>query len=228
MRSSSRPGVVPGDALPSLPERWSPGDLAHGGRRGVSHQGAADARLTAAREAAALANAERERELDAVRAEGYHAGRADGAQAESARLHTAIAAAESALAQVRESEARWQANVAENVAALAVAVARHVVGRELRTDTATVADLVRRALAEFPIDQPMRIRVHPHDLSLLSAPTATDGEPVPIAPNRDVRWMADSRITPGGCVVEGRERIIDGRVDTALERIYRRLSDTNA
>jgi flagellar biosynthesis/type III secretory pathway protein FliH len=40
--------------------------------------------------------------------------------------------------------------------------------------------------------------------------------------------MADSRIQPGGCVVEGRERIIDGRVDTALERLYRQLSGNNA
>jgi hypothetical protein len=29
-------------------------------------------------------------------------------------------------------------------------------------------------------------------------------------------------------VVEGRERIIDGRVDAALERVYRRLTYTGA
>jgi hypothetical protein len=29
-------------------------------------------------------------------------------------------------------------------------------------------------------------------------------------------------------VVEGRERIVDGRVDTALERVYRRLTYNNA
>ena len=74
----------------------------------------------------------------------------------------------------------------------------------------------------------MRVRVNPHDLSLLSLPNAEDGQPVSIAPNRDVRWLADLRIHPGGCVVEGRERIVDGRVDTALERLYRKLTDHDA
>jgi flagellar biosynthesis/type III secretory pathway protein FliH len=32
----------------------------------------------------------------------------------------------------------------------------------------------------------------------------------------------------GGCVIEGRDRIVDGRVDTALERIYRGLSGHHA
>ena len=116
----------------------------------------------------------------------------------------------------------------ENITALALTVARHIVGRELHSDAAAVADLAKRALAEFPIDQPMRVRVNPHDLSLLSQPVIAGGDPVSIAPNRDVRWLADARIQPGGCVVEGRERIVDGRVDTALERLYRNLTDNVA
>jgi flagellar biosynthesis/type III secretory pathway protein FliH len=36
--------------------------------------------------------------------------------------------------------------------------------------------------------------------------------------------MADPAISAGGCLIEGHERIVDGRVDAALERLYRRLS----
>ncbi|HEV2641369.1 MAG TPA: FliH/SctL family protein [Candidatus Elarobacter sp.] len=159
---------------------------------------------------------------------GYEAGRLDGELAASARLRTAVAATEDALDQIRAGELKWQECVTENISALALAIARHIVGHELRSDPTTVADLVKRALAEYPIDQAIRVRVNPLDLSLLSQPGPEGGAPVTIAPNRDVRWMADSRIQPGGCVVEGRERIIDGRVDTALERLYRRLTDTDA
>jgi flagellar assembly protein FliH len=74
----------------------------------------------------------------------------------------------------------------------------------------------------------MRIRVNPEDLSLISMPEPDGREPVAIAPNRDVRWLADVRIAQGGCVVEGRERIVDGRIDTALERLYRSVSGINA
>lgn len=169
-----------------------------------------------------------EQRVEGARAAGYDAGRLDGELAEAARLRNAVEATELALDTIRESEAKWQECVTENISALALTVARHIVGRELHSDAAAVADLVKRALAEFPIDQPMRVRVNPHDLSLLSQPTASGGDPVSIAPNRDVRWLADFRIQPGGCVVEGRERIVDGRVDTALERLYRKLTDSDA
>ena len=48
-----------------------------------------------------------------------------------------------------------------------------------------------------------------------------------LGPRRESHWIADHRISTGGCVVEGRDRIIDGRVDTALERAYRRLAYTS-
>ena len=223
MRSSNRPGVLAADALPANPARWAPDDMAT-----LTWTTAVNSQPASQMEQEAHARIELEQRLEEAQAAGYDAGRLDGELAEATRLRNAVAAAEQALDTIRTSESKWQDCVTENIAALAVTVARHIVGRELRTDAASVADLVKRALAEFPIDQPMRVRVNPHDLSLLSHPTPTGGEPVPIAPNRDVRWLADSRIQPGGCVVEGRERIVDGRVDTALERLYRKLTDNVA
>lgn len=228
MPSSSRlarPAVLPGSTVERDTPRWAPGDFSGAPR--LSPRDAADAREQAARAAAAQARAELARQIEEARAAGYADGYADGAASEADRLRSGVAAAAAMLARLQEGESHWQTNVTENIAALAVAVACHVIGRELRGDAATVADLVRRALAEFPIDQPMRVRVHPADLALLSH-AVPDGEALAIAPNRDVHWMADGRVTPGGCVVEGRERIIDGRVDTALERVYRRLSAVDA
>ena len=50
----------------------------------------------------------------------------------------------------------------------------------------------------------------------------------PITGAREASWQADPMVEPGGCVVEGRDRIIDGRVDAALERVYRRLTYNSA
>jgi len=215
--------VLAAGTLPASTARWAPDDIA-----ALNWTTSSAAQPESQIEQEEHARIEIERRVQEAHSAGYDAGRLDGELAESTRLRTAVAVAEQTLDTIRTSEAKWQECVTENIAALAVTVARHIVGRELRTDAASVADLVKRALAEFPIDQPMRVRVNPHDLSLLSHPTPTGGEPVAIAPNRDVRWLADSRIQPGGCVVEGRERIIDGRVDTALERLYRKLTDNVA
>jgi flagellar biosynthesis/type III secretory pathway protein FliH len=174
------------------------------------------------------AEAEMERRLAEARAQGYEEGRRAGEEAEGARLRTAVAVAEEALDAVRDGEMRWTGAIEENICALAVAVAQQVIGRELREDVGVVVELVRRALGEFPVDQPVRIRVNPQDLASLEAYGSGDNPLLGGARGHDSRWVADARIAPGGCVVEGRERIVDGRVDTALERIYRRLTYTHA
>jgi len=155
-------------------------------------------------------------------ARGLEEGRRLGEEGEAARLRHALFAAEAALDEVRQGEMRWTGSIEENICALAVAVARQVIGRELQCDADTVVELVRGALREFPVDQPIRIRVNPGDLLAMQA-LAEDGTPT-VARDRDARWLPDPLIGAGGCVVEGRERIVDGRVDTALERIYRRLT----
>ena len=53
-------------------------------------------------------------------------------------------------------------------------------------------------------------------------------ESAPITGSRDASWLADPRLARGGCLVEGRDRIVDGRVDTALERAYQRMAQIDA
>ena len=224
MRSSNRPGVFAPHAFPDRPASWSPDDITSLSWAGGDEHARNEANVSPADRA----RLEMEQRVEDAHAAGYAAGRLDGELAEATRLRNAVTAAELALDTIRTSEVKWQECVTENIVALSLTVARHIVGRELRSDADSVAELVKRALAEFPIDQPMRVRVNPRDLSLLAIPNAADGEPVSIAPNRDVRWLADLRIHPGGCVVEGRERIVDGRIDTALERLYRKLTDSDA
>jgi flagellar biosynthesis/type III secretory pathway protein FliH len=232
MRSSSKPAVYNDTALATQVFRWAPDDLASASvYSSVGNAGRDEHTHPPTPSEAELAEQQRleqEARVQEAYAAGYDAGRLDGELAEGVRLRNAIAVAEQALDTVQSKEMEWQEHVAENISALAVAVARHIVGRETSTDVSVVADLVKRALVEFPIDQPMRIRVHPVDLSMLSSHTTSDGSPLAIAPSRDVRWLADANIKPGGCIVEGRERIVDGRIDTALERVYRRLTGTDA
>ena len=175
------------------------------------------------------AAATRQAELDAAYLRGLDEGREQGEQAERARLRGAMMAAESALDDVRSGETRWLANLEENIAALSVAVAQQVVTREVSVTNSVVLGIVTRAVQEFGLDQPLSIRVNPGDLESLQSVERGDGDMmVTITTGREVRWVSDARIEPGGCVVEGRERIVDGRVDTGLERLYRRLTYTNA
>jgi flagellar assembly protein FliH len=162
-----------------------------------------------------------------VEAEAYARGRADGERAARAMLDDAIASALASLSTAMQSvqmhEARWVSNAEENIAALAVAVARHIVEREIAADPSLIAQLVARAVSAYPVDQEITIRVAPEDLALCR--TLIDQD---LHGARTLRWIADGSITRGGCLTEGRERIIDGRVDTGIERAYRAIAGVQA
>lgn len=163
-----------------------------------------------------------------IEAAAYAHGRADGEKIVRndlvPRLESAIAAFQEALETVRLHQARWMANVEENIAVIAVVTARHIIAREVEADATVVNDLVQRALVQFPLDHAITVRLHPEDVATCNEMLKTSN------PSRakDVRWVADPLIQLGGCLVEGRERIIDGRVDTSLERAYRLLGNLQA
>ena len=215
-RASSRPANPPGVV------QWSPDELE---LDGVPFGGPPMNRPpapTPADDTAQLQNA-----LDDAFTQGFEAGRAAGADAERAALQNSAALLAQLLAELREREARWTERIEENICALAVAVGRQLFDREMEAAPAHAGELVRRALAEFPVDQPLTIRVNPRDLASITAMAVAEGGQTTLG-RVDAQWVPDPRIAPGGCVLEGRDRIIDGRVDTALERLYRRLTSTGA
>ena len=161
--------------------------------------------------------------------EGYASGFADGQQKaiemSQARVTQALAIINNAINQVQTVASLAPSMLEENIAALATIVARQIVAREVTTSPEIITELVRRTLTEFPIDQALRIRVNPMDLSML---TANSQDKQPLTGNRETSWFADPRIARGGCLVEGRDRIIDGRIDAALERAYHHMAQIDA
>jgi flagellar biosynthesis/type III secretory pathway protein FliH len=154
---------------------------------------------------------------------GYEAGFAAGESAEADRLRSTMRALQEAHDAVLEGAQHWVGNAEANLCALAIAVAQHILGPELTVSRDALVAIVRQALAEFPLDQVLTVRLNPSDYA--AAVSAIEQDAVA---RRDIVWAADPRIVPGGCLVEGRDRIIDGRVDTALERLYRRLASASA
>ncbi len=165
-----------------------------------------------------------------LEAEAFARGRASGMQeaSENAReqLMRVLRALTEATASVQAHEQRWLGNVEENLAAAAVTIARHLIHRELTSEPSVITDLVQRSLQQFPLERNITVRLHPDDLAIVQQALLDDPERA--ATQRDIRWHADPHIVRGGCLVDGRERVLDGRIDTALERTYRALSQVLA
>lgn len=150
--------------------------------------------------------------------EGRSAGRAEAEAAADGRVAQTVTALAEAVRTIKQHEEHYVGVLEENLVALACGIARHVIQREVQLDPSRIRALVQSAVAAFPHESQMRVRLHPADHALLNADSAYP----------DITWIADARIARGGCVVEGRERIIDGRVDLALEQIFRKLTGTDA
>ncbi|MGH7504329.1 MAG: FliH/SctL family protein [Longimicrobiales bacterium] len=166
----------------------------------------------------------RQAELEEAYARGLQDGVAESRRNDGERVEHALLALTDAVETIHGSAGAWTRSAKEHVVAIAVAIARHIIDREMKGDMHAVADLVRKGLTNFPIDEAVRIRVHPQDLSAIST-ASPGGGGIRIAPGRNVQWIADPDLATGGCVIEGRRGVVDGRVDLALERIYRKLLD---
>jgi flagellar assembly protein FliH len=158
-------------------------------------------------------------ELDDAYQRGYDDGRAEGAAVEAAKVGNALKALDEAVARLQEEQPQWLEALEQNLVALATAIARQVVERELKGSADDITDLVRRGIAEFPLEAAVKVRLNPADLSAISSPLRGDV----VESGREVRWVPDPSVAPGGCMVEGPRAVVDGRVEKALDRIYTEL-----
>ncbi len=163
--------------------------------------------------------------LEEARRMAFNEGFRAGEDSEHTRLFQAAQALQDGVSSVQEGVDRWISNAEENISALAIAVARHILSHDVTVNREATMDVVKQAIAEFSIDHPVTVRLNPADHAVIVPMLhAVEGG----GARHATEWIADARIAAGGCIVEGRERIIDGRIDAALERVYRRLTYTGA
>src|SRR4051812_41306871 len=101
-----------------------------------------------AEELQAAADAERQAIAAEAYQSGFEAGRAAALATAREDMGSTIAALQSAVEQITDSEARFVGVLEENLAALAVSVARQLVAREVRTSPEVTVDLIRHAVTE--------------------------------------------------------------------------------
>jgi flagellar assembly protein FliH len=132
------------------------------------------------------------------------------AQAEARREaehRAAVAALESAAAQVRDALADLREQLASQGTDLALAITETVLAREL--SVLTDADVVRRVMATLP-PPAAKVRLHPHVAGSVDAKELADAGLV---------VTADPALDHADAVVEADGSVTDLRIATAIERL---------
>lgn len=153
---------------------------------------------------------------EAGRTEGHAAGQEIGLAEARAQMKVHGEQLDKILATLEAPFTALDEQVEQELAALAMACAKHLVRRELRTDPGQVVAVVRAAVSALPAAaRDIRVFLHPEDAALVREAlslNAADGE---------VRWkiVEEPVLTRGGCQVETENSRIDATVESRLAAI---------
>ncbi|MBT8423053.1 MAG: flagellar assembly protein FliH [Gammaproteobacteria bacterium] len=147
-------------------------------------------------------------------AKAFKLGQADGLAAgkeATAKVQTQLLEVLQSLQQPLQAA---DDKVVEKIAALAIAIAKRLVRRELRTDRAEVIGVVREALAVLPVGLPdIRLHLHPEDAKLVRQ--------MLVPAQGDAAWhiVEDPVISRGGCRISSATSQVDATLESRLENV---------
>jgi flagellar assembly protein FliH len=113
------------------------------------------------------------------------------------------------------------AEVERELLSLAMALARQIVRRELKTDPTQIIAIIREAIAALPVAaRDVRVHLHPEDAAVVRdnlAPTESE---------RAWTMVEDPVMARGGCQITTSTSRIDARLETRLAAILSELLGT--
>jgi len=107
----------------------------------------------------------------------------------------------------------------EDVVALAIAIARRVLHREITIDSSALLGLAKAALEKIDVRELHRVRVHAGNAALLQEFLEKIGLP------RRVEVVADPALERGAVILESSRGMLDASVETQLIEIERGFAD---
>ncbi len=144
--------------------------------------------------------------------EGFEKGLLDG----RAEVEQRIQHLDTILQDLTEPLAELDEEVIDQTAELAMAVARQLVRRELRTEPEQVIGVVREALSALPVgSRQVKVYLHPADAELVRNAFSVQDD------DEAMNWhiVEEPLLTRGGCKVTALNSSIDATVEQRLNRV---------
>ena len=185
------------------------------------------------------------RQLESLQQQAYEEAHAAGYEAGKAEAREHLARFDAIMRTLARPLDELDARVEEELVALAIAVARQLIRRELRTDPGEVVAAVREALALLPVGvREVRVHLHPEDAKIVrTLASSRNGEiphsqrplpPAAAAANEESphfsadelqmwRIVEDPVLARGGCRIESESSQIDARLETRIGAVVSRL-----
>jgi flagellar assembly protein FliH len=146
--------------------------------------------------------------------EGFERGQRDGLEAGQKAIRETLQHLEHLIQSLAEPLDEVNHQVEEELLALAVAVARQIIRRELQQDPHQIIGVVREAMAVLPsAARNVRLHLHPEDAALIRETYSGSEE------ERPWQVVEDMALARGGCRIESDDSRIDASVEKRLNSV---------
>ncbi len=153
--------------------------------------------------------------------EAFEQGLAEGREAGRAEVRAQVERLAGMFYDLAKPFEALDAEVERELLTLAMALARQIVRRELKTDPTQIIGIIREAIAALPVAaREVRVHLHPEDAAVVREHLA------PTESERAWTMVEDPVMARGGCQVSTNTSRIDMRLETRLGSILSELLGT--
>lgn len=153
--------------------------------------------------------------------EAFEQGLAEGREAGRAEVRAQVERLAGMFYDLAKPFESLDAEVERELLTLAMALARQIVRRELKTDPTQIIGIIREAIAALPVAaREVRVHLHPEDAAVIREHLA------PTESERAWAMVEDPVMARGGCQVSTSTSRIDMRLETRLGAILSELLGT--
>lgn len=167
----------------------------------------------------ASAAADTEQLVAAAHQRGFEEGQAAGRQSLAGQVEAMQLKLARSIEELAGSRLRYRREAEQDVVALALAVARRILHRELTVEPEALLGLVKAALDKLDARELHRVRVSRGDAAVVRQFFEQMGLP------HRVEVIADASVVPGGVILESSRGQLDASVETQLSEIERGFAD---
>jgi len=151
--------------------------------------------------------------------EGFEEGQAAGRQSIAPQMEALQMKLARTIEELTGLRPRYRRQAEQDMVALALAVARWILHRELTMAPEALLGLVKAALDKMEAREVHKVRVSRSDAALVRQFFEQIGPP------ERVEVVADANLAPGSVLIESSHGLLDASVDTQLAEIERGFAD---
>ncbi len=153
---------------------------------------------------------------------GYDAGYAACREAFGSETAVAVGEFRSMVADLASQRRRLIKESEAAVLRVACDIARRIVGKSAEVRREVVLEVVRNALTHMKDSHDITIRVNPRDYEMLAG---CESEWLESARAGGIKINEDTRIKPGGCLIEGESGSVEAQIDRQIDVIEKALME---